>query len=448
MDLGIKLQFSSLKTRVLLWFGTVAFVVLSLFALSFNYFLNKSINSNIKSKLQIIAERYNENIQVQNIGIALINDGKIQKKNSVFNLKNYKHYLHQKQNFFIIPHKKDDDYIDALYIAQQGKNKILVYRKNIDNKIENFQDTLLWLIPILLLVFIFLASKLIDKILLPINKLRNATKNITITKFTQEINLPKEDDEIRDLVLSFNAMIKRIKDGVERLDRFNSDVSHELKTPLTVIQGEIEIVLRKLREPKEYEKSLQTIQKQSKQIDLIVKQLLLLTKYSKENIQDTFEECSLDSILMNTIDKFQLKLKEKNIKLHIDKLEPINMNANCTLIDSIFVNLIDNAIKYTSQNKNITISLYQDDKIHFVIVDEGIGIKNEHLSKITQRFYRVDSARNKKTEGFGLGLSIVQNSIWLHDGNLEIISEKDIGTTFKVDFSISFKQSRYLRLKF
>ena len=356
--------------------------------------------------------------------------------------------MHQKQNFFIIPHKKDDDYIDALYIAQQGKNKILVYRKNIDNKIENFQDTLLWLIPILLLVFIFLASKLIDKILLPINKLRNATKNITITKFTQEINLPKEDDEIRDLVLSFNAMIKRIKDGVERLDRFNSDVSHELKTPLTVIQGEIEIVLRKLREPKEYEKSLQTIQKQSKQIDLIVKQLLLLTKYSKENIQDTFEECSLDSILMNTIDKFQLKLKEKNIKLHIDKLEPINMNANCTLIDSIFVNLIDNAIKYTSQNKNITISLYQDDKIHFVIVDEGIGIKNEHLSKITQRFYRVDSARNKKTEGFGLGLSIVQNSIWLHDGNLEIISEKDIGTTFKVDFSISFKQSRYLRLKF
>ncbi len=434
MDWGIKLQFSSLKTRVLLWFGTVAFVVLSLFALSFNYFLNNSINNNIKSKLQLIADRYNDHIKTQNIGIALISDDKVQKKNSIFDLKNYKHYLHQKQNFFIITHKEDDDYIDALYIAQQGKNKILVYRKNIDNKIENFQDILLWLIPILLLVFIFLASKMVDKILLPINKLRDATKDITITKFTHEIELPKEDDEIRDLVISFNAMIKRIKDGVERLDRFNSDVSHELKTPLTVIQGEIEIALRKLREPKEYEKSLQTIQKQSRQIELIVKQLLLLTKYSKENIQDTFEEYSLDSILMNTVDKFQLKLEEKNIKLHIEKLEPINMNANCTLIESIFANLIDNAIKYTPQNKNITISLYQDDKIHFVITDEGIGIENKHLSKITQRFYRVDSARSKKTEGFGLGLSIVQNSIWLHDGNLEIISEKDIGTTFKVNF--------------
>ncbi len=434
MDWDIKLQFSSLKTRVLLWFGTVAFVVLSLFSLSFNYFLNNSINNNIKSKLQFIAHKYEDHIQTRNVGIALISNGKIQKQNNVFNLKNYKYYLHQKQNFFIITHEEDDDFIDALYIAQQGKNKILVYRKNIDNKIENFQDTLLWLIPILLFVFIVLASKMIDKILLPINKLREATKDITITKFTQEIDLPKEDDEIRDLVVSFNAMIVRIKDGVERLDRFNSDVSHELKTPLTVIQGEIELALRKLREPQEYEKSLQTIQKQSRQIELIVKQLLLLTKYSKENIQDTFEECSLDSILMNTVDKFHLKLEEKNIKLHIEKLEPANMNANCTLIESIFVNLMDNAIKYTPQNKNITIFLYQDNKIHFIITDEGVGIENEHLSKITQRFYRVDSARSKKIEGFGLGLSIVQNSINLHEGSLKIDSHLNKGTTVSVSF--------------
>jgi len=438
VDWGIKLQFSSLKTRVLVWFGTVALIVLSLFASSFNYFLNNSINNNIKSRLQFIAKRHNEHIQAQSIGVALINDGKIQKRNSAFDLKNYQYYLHQKGNFFIISHQEDDDYIDALYIAQQGTKQVLIYKKNIDNKIEDFQDILLYLIPILLFVFIFLASKMVDKILLPINKLRDATKNITITKFTQEIKIPKEDDEIKDLVISFNAMIKRIKDGVARLDRFNSDVSHELKTPLTVIQGEIEIALRKLREPKEYEKSLKSIQKQSYQIELIVKQLLLLTKYSKENIQDSFENCSLDSILMNTVDKFQLKLKEKNIKLHLEKLEPINMNANFTLIDSIFVNLIDNAIKYTPKNKNITISLYQDDKIHFVITDEGIGIKNEHLSKITQRFYRVDSSRNKKVDGFGLGLSIVKNGILMHEGSLDIQSTETDGTTVTVLFPANY----------
>ena len=434
MDWGISLKFKSLKARVLVWFGTLAFIILSLFALSFNYFLNNSINNNIKNKLQFIAHKYNDHIQVQNIGIALIHNGRIETKNSAFNLKNYKQYLKQKQNFFIIAHKEDDDYIDALYIEKQANKRILIYKKNIDNKIENFQDVLLYLIPLLLFIFIFLASKMIDKILIPINKLRDAAKDINITKLTKEIEVPKEDDEIRDLVVSFNAMIERIKEGAERLDRFNSDVSHELKTPLTVIQGEIEIALRKLREPKEYERSLKSIQKQSYQIELIVKQLLLLTKYSKENIQDSFENCSLDSILMNTVDKFQLKLKEKNIKLHIERFEPVNMNANPILIESIFINLLDNAIKYTSPNKNIYISLYKDSKVHFIIIDEGVGIDDEYIPKITERFYRVDSSRNKKIEGFGLGLSIVQNSIWLHDGNLEIISEKDIGTTFTVNF--------------
>ena len=434
MDWDIRLKFKSLKTRVLVWFGTVAFIVLSLFSLSFNYFINHSIDKNIKLKLQLIAYNYEKYIQMSSFGIAVINHDKIQKKNSVFDLKNYQYYLHKKENFFIITHKNDDDYIDALYIYKQGTSQILVYRKNIDNKIENFQDTLLWLVPILLFVFIFLASKMIDKILLPINKLRDATKDITITKFTEEIELPKEDDEIRDLIISFNTMIKRIKDGVELLDRFNLDVSHELKTPLTVIQGEIEITLRKLREPKEYEKSLQVIKKQSKQIELIVKQLLLLTKYSKENIKESFEKSSLDSMLISVIDKFQKKLQEKNINLYLEKIEPIIMNANSVLMKSIFSNLIDNAIKYTPNNKNIFVSLYKDTKIHFIVKDEGIGIEKKHLSKIMDRFYRVDSSRNKKVKGFGLGLSIVKNSVLMHDGQIKIDSIPNKGTIVHIKF--------------
>jgi len=407
-------------------------VVLFLFAFSFNYFLNQSIDSNIKSKLQLLAHKRDK--KVPNVEVLTLHNGTIEDSTADFSLKNYKKYLNQKENFFIMTHTSDDDYIDALYIDKQGAKTTLILRKNIDNKIENFQDVLLYLIPLLLLAFIFLASKMIDKILLPINKLINATKDISITKFTQEIELPKDDDEIKELVLSFNAMIQRLQKGVEKLDRFNTDVSHELKTPLTVIQGEVEIALRKLRTPQEYEQSLKTIQKQSKQIELIVKQLLLLTKYSKENIKESFEKCSVDTLLIQVIDKFQLQLQEKNLKLHIEKIEPINMQANPILIESIFVNLIDNAIKYTSKNRNIYISLYQDSKIYFSIKDEGIGVSKEHLSKITERFYRADSSRNKKIEGFGLGLSIVKNSVLMHDGNLEIESDKEHGTTVKVVF--------------
>ena len=428
------MQFKSLKTRVLLWFGMVSFVVLTLFGFTFNYFLNNSINNNIKNKLQFIAHKYNDHIETKNIGVAVINSGKIVQKNSAFTLKKYKKYLKKKKNFFIINSKHNDDYIDALYLERRGNKTIMIVKKNIDNKIEDFQDTLLFLIPILLFVLIFLASKLIDKILLPINKLRESTKNISITRFTQEIEIPKNNDEIRELVLSFNAMIKRLKGGVERLDRFNSDVSHELRTPLTVIQGEIEITLKKLREPQEYETSLKVIQKQSWQITRIVNQLLLLTKYSKENIQESFQNCALDSMLLATIDKFQTQLNEKNLKLSIKKIEPINFKANPILMESLFTNLIDNALKYTQKDKTITLSLFQDSKIHFTIEDEGIGIPKEHLQKITERFYRADSARNKKIAGFGLGLSIVQNSVFMHNGTLQIKSEEGNGTVVSVVF--------------
>ena len=307
----IKLKFNSLKARVLVWFGTVAFIVLALFALSFSYFLDKSIDNNIKSRLEFIAHKYEDHIATENIGIAVIKDGEIKIKNSDFTLQNFKHCPHKKENFFILEHTQDDEYIDALYIEKVGTKKIMVFQKDIDNKIENFQDILLFLIPILLLIFIFLASKMLDKILSPINRLINATKDMSVTRFTKSIEVPKEDDEIKELVVSFNAMIERLQEGIEGLDRFNSDVSHELKTPLTVIQGEIELAFRKTRDSLEYQNTLSTIATQSKKIELIVKQLLLLTKYTKENIKNSFEECLLDSLLIGVIDKFQIQLREK-----------------------------------------------------------------------------------------------------------------------------------------
>ncbi len=438
MDWDIKLKFNSLKTRVLVWFGSIAFVVLALFALFFNYFLDKSIDNNIKSRLEFIAHKYKDHIATQNVGIAVVEDSNIRIKNSDFTLEHLQYFLQKKENFFILEHAQDDDYIDALYIETIGKKKIIIFQKDIANKIENIQDILLFLIPILLLVFIFLASKMLERILSPINKLINATKDMSVTKFTKSITVPKEDDEIKELVVSFNAMIERLQKGIERLDRFNSDVSHELKTPLTVIQGEVELALRKTRKPLQYQNTLSTIATQSKQIEIIVKQLLLLTKYTKENIKDSFEECLLDSLLIGVIDKLQIRLSEKNLQLEIQKIEPVEMQANPVLIESIFSNIIDNAIKYTPNDKKISIWLYQDSKIHFVVKDEGIGIDQEHLSKITQRFYRVDSSRNKKIDGFGLGLSIVKNSVLMHEGSLDIQSAGTNGLIVSVVFPSNY----------
>ncbi|WP_415396099.1 sensor histidine kinase [Sulfurimonas sp. CS5] len=412
----------SLKRRILLWFGSGSTIVLVLFSLAFNYFLNESINSSIKAQMHKMA---------QDIDFAIVKENKIIKHSDNFTLKNFEDYLNRDNDFFIIEHTDDDDYIDALYITKEKDTFFLLYKTNIDNKIEEFQDVLLLLVPILLLVLILLASKMIDKILMPINKLIEATNSTSVTKFSHNIALPKENDEIKELVLSFNKMIIRLRNEVESLDRFNSDVSHELKTPLTVIQGEIEITLRKIREPKVYEKSMQTIFEQSKQIQSIVEQLLLLTKYTKENIRESFEICNLDSMLLSCIDKYAEQLKAKNLHLDIKKIEVVSLNASPILINSIFSNLLDNAIKYTPKGKNISIELYQADTIVFTIKDEGIGISEEHSHKITERFYRVDESRYIK--GSGLGLSIVKNSVELHEGSLTFDSSLKQGLIVTVN---------------
>ena len=428
---------SSLKTKALLWFGGVVFIIVLLFSLFFRYFLNSSINKNIQTNLNYQAKEILEEIKIndfkdlssKNVEFVVYKNKKLFYKSKDFLIKEL---LQNKKNFYTLENRKNDEAIDAVYILNDKEYKIILCKRNIDNKIENLDDTLLVLVPLLLLVLLYVASKLIDKVLLPIKNLTKSVKEISIHNFQRKINMPKSSHEIYDLISSFNAMVDRLKEGVENLDRFNSDVSHELKTPLTVIKGEIEVTLKRDREIKEYKKSLNTILNQTEQIEQIVLNLLLLTKYNKENIASTFKLCSIDTILLNCIEKFDKSLAQKNITLNIEQLEYIQIYSNPILIQAIFINLIDNAIKYSNENSNIYISLFKDTTIYFIIKDEGIGINKDELSKITNRFYRVDKSRNKTIKGFGLGLSIVKNSLELLNGELTISSILNKGTTINI----------------
>ncbi len=425
----------------MVWFGTVVSIILIIFSLSFSYFLNQSINANIETKLYheamdiLVHFRTNDTsnlVLANNSDILIMKNQKILYKSKTFSLKNIEEYFKNKNIFYIFEDSKDDETVNAIYILKDEGFSVFIYKKNIDNKIENFEDPLLVLDPILLLVLIFVASKLIDKILYPIKKITKAARDISINNFTNTIEIPKNNDEIKALVLSFNEMIKRLQKGVDDLDRFNADVSHELRTPLTAIKGEAEVILRKPRQAHEYVKSLKTIFYETNNIEQIVENLLLLTKYSKENIRQTFEICHLDAIVLNTIAKYDKDIKNKHINLYIQKLEPITIKSNSLLLYTIFSNLIDNAIKYTPNNKKIILSLYNSDKIHFIVEDEGIGIAKKDLSKITERFYRVDSSRNKRIRGFGLGLSLVKNSVELLDGELTLSSIINRGTMVQI----------------
>ncbi len=435
------MKFKSIKAKILIWFGVVTFTILFVFSGAFYYFFNKSVNTSIESRLYKQATSIKNKLSsgadtdemikqypASTFDLIIMKNGKVLDKTKNFDLDIPK----TGKTFFIIDYGEYLSAVYALNFTTPFKGKIVLVQKNIDDKVEDLVDTMLWLDPILLILLIFIASKLIDKILFPIKSITKIANEININNLLSTIHEPKDDDEIKELVSSFNAMIKRLESGVEKMERFNNDVSHELKTPLTVIRGEAEITLHKPRESKEYISCIKTMEKEAAQIQKIVDGLLLLTKYSKTNIQDSFEFCSIDTILLDTIKKYNRLMIAKNISLKIQKIEAVSTKANPLLIETIFSNLIDNAIKYTSKDKNIYISLCKNDKIHFTIEDEGIGIPKDKLPFITDRFYRVDESRNKKTDGFGLGLSIVKNSVELHRGELHIESKEGIGTKIEV----------------
>lgn len=445
----MKFRFKSIKTKVVFWFATATILLLVVFNVAIYHFIEQNTKLSIQNKLYNKAVFINKNImanipikelikdeQLKNVDIALINEDKIIFQKGKTNFKQFQKLIKRKDSFFVFT---QEDKLNGLYILKiytPFKGAILFYEHNIDAQIDDnikvIRDILFFLEPLLLFALIFMVSKVSDKILKSINKITTTANEIYVDDFSKEIPKPKYNDEIQDLVDAFNKMIYRLKDGVQILEQFNSDVSHELKTPLTVIKGEIEITLNKIREPEYYIESLKTIEKEAMQIQTIVDNLLLLTKFTKENIKQTFEPLSLDTVLLNTIDKYNSIAKVKNIKINIKKFEAIEINANPILINTIFSNLIDNAIKYSPENRNIHISLYKRKKTYFIITDEGIGMKKEHLQKITDRFYRIDESRNKKVKGFGLGLSIVKNSIELHNGKIRIKSKENQGTSVKV----------------
>ena len=445
----MKFKFRSIKTKVLFYFGGITILILISFNFALYHFLEQNIKLSIQNNLYHKAVYINNQIllnntekkffnseELESFDMAIVKEGKIIQQKGTTNFNELKRFIDDRKSFFIF---NNDDNLDGLYILRikdPFNGAILFYEKDVSSKItkklQEIKDILMVLEPILFILLLFMVSKVTDKILQSINRITKTANQIYVRDFSSEIAQPKYDDEIKDLVDSFNQMIKRLKGGVQVLEQFNSDVSHELKTPLTVIKGEIELTLNKDRPSEYYVNTLKVIESETEQIQSIVDNLLLLTKYTKENIQQTFENLNADSILLSVIEKFNIQLKEKNIKLQIKEFESVSIKANSILIATIFSNLIDNAIKYSLVNTRITISLFKQDKMHFIVKDEGIGINKEDLEKVQDRFYRVDESRNKKIKGFGLGLSIVKNSISLHNGTMEISSKENIGTTVEV----------------
>ena len=274
-------------------------------------------------------------------------------------------------------------------------------------------------------------------ITLPIRQMRETAQQIAKGDFGRRVRI-KSKDELGELAESLNTMADELQqkmDNLRRLDRIRTDfvanVSHELKTPLTLIKGYIETLEDRAMDDKEAAtKFISIIKEHADRLGHIVDDLLSLSEL--ELSDDSVHKTEFD--LKELIDEVSLgfghALSEKKQELTVNSEgSDFRIKADRDKIEQVFVNLIDNAIKYTKESGRIELSLIKHDREVIVNVrDDGIGIPKEHRERVFERFYRVDRARSREFGGTGLGLSIVKHIVLAHDGKITIESEPYKGT--------------------
>lgn len=227
--------------------------------------------------------------------------------------------------------------------------------------------------------------------------------------------------------------LKPIKDMVDEQNRFITDASHELRTPITSLKTEIEVNLRDEKLNKDTKKILESNLEEVNNLQSLSDNLIKLTQYQKTNGNIAFENVSLKEIIDEACRKVANLAKHKKISIH-NKVKDISLQADKQGLSEAFVIFLDNAIKYSHKDTSITLSSKTTD--HSIVVeikDEGIGIDKQDIPHLFERFYRADKSRTKtEIEGFGLGLSIAKQIIAKHNGTISVESDINKGTTFSI----------------
>ena len=308
-------------------------------------------------------------------------------------------------------------------------------------------------------IFDFPASKLKTRYILEI------ARNVDFQKFIQsalathepveaDIVIPRNEDLILNIhsTALYDTANKRMGTliifhditRIRRLEKMHKDfaanVSHELKTPLTTIKGFIETLQEMLEknDTKECGSFLKIIEKNVNRMVDLVNDLLALSRLERlQGAEILFENHHLSTLIQGAVNSCQANIRAKNIIVNIDCPEDLHAMVDPILMEQAIINLVDNAVKYSSENRPIAIIVTKNDLfIDIVVKDNGKGMDKEHLSKIFNRFYRADKSRSRHEGGTGLGLAIVKHIVQYHNGKIDIQSTKDKGSSFKISIPV------------
>lgn len=327
----------------------------------------------------------------------------------------------------------------TIYTTTQGEDFLIIISAEnyfITHHITYLRN-LLFSSLIIAFLLIFIISYLFSRqIISPINQIINKVKEIGSENLHLRLNAKAEnsDDIISNLSQTFNDMLNRLETSFESQKNFISNASHELKTPLTTIIGEADVALSRVREPKEYVESLQVILEEADKLDKKTKALLMLAQTGFDGKSQKLVIMRADQLILDVKDTVEKINPQSQVMMDFSLLPEnpfrLKIYANESLLHLALCNVILNACKY-SDNKPVNVAVGVADKqVVFIIKDEGIGIPKSEMQFIYDPYFR--ASNTKKHEGYGIGLPLARNIVKIHNGQLNVTSEMDEGTTVKI----------------
>ena len=307
-----------------------------------------------------------------------------------------------------------------------------------DAVLKRFLDLLLLRAVPSLFVSLVAAWWMARKALAPLTTLATEARGVKIGTLDRRLPTRGTNDQLDEVAVAFNETLAHLEESVGEMRQFSSALAHELRTPLAVLRGEMELVLLRSGSALEWRTSAASQIEEIDKLTRMVNQLLTLARAESGEIALAREGVDLGALAATVTEQLEPVAQAKDLNLHCDVHQPVTVTGDSGWLERLLLNLLDNAIKYTPSGGDIRVGvLHENGHARVDVTDTGAGIPADAVPHVFERFYRVDPARSSTVEGAGLGLSLAKWIVDRHHGRIEVRSEPGRGSTFTIWLPVS-----------
>ncbi len=465
----IKLIFTSTRFKVSLWYSSLFFLMEILLGLTVYVTLNNLSHRNLDSNLKTQARAILRVIEEKHVDLESFKPGPVYKSEDevIWDIA-YDAIVFNRRNTFIVVAQQNRDVFKTANLGKKtlsfperkekeilfdyrdkdlststirvcrlsGKRYVVTvaYPKEFISQTLNDLITIYIIIaPIFLIISIIGGALISSKSLARIDTIIKKTEEITAQNLNEKIPGDEYNDEFGRLVNKMNEMIGRIKTSVDFMNQFSISAAHELKTPLTILRGEIEIALKSEKAPEYYRSVLKSNYEETLRLIKIVDNLFFISKSDNSLLSVNKQEIDLYNFLNSLIHSLSILGSEKNMLLVMDPMPALTAWFDENLMKQALSNIVENAFKFGEENSTVKLKVEKNEnEIIICVSNRGERIPPEETEKIFERFYRTDKSVTNKIGGVGLGLSVVKSIANLHNGRVGVSSGEDSITTISI----------------